>query len=372
MPETSLQWIAWLLACLLLVRLVPFRRQVDAIACAGFAFMAVNAPWSAGVLAGLSLLTAWSVRRMHAGRGQLPLMLVLFSSSAVLLIHGLQAPSWRDGGISTLRLLGAAYFACRQIHVAFDAYAGRLHGVTLADQLRYQFFLPTLLVGPIHRIQPFRRACMRRRADAQDLYSGLERALFGAAKVAIVGNLLLEGVIASWCRSYAPSGYAGALLLGLVGWLDLYATFSGYSDIAIGFARAMGIPIEENFQRPWAAGNIIDFWRRWHITLSLWCRDYVYYPLAAATRHHAISLLAAMLVMGLWHSVSAYYLVWGSYHALGIVLCRLLQRAEPVRAMSLRSPAAMSAAARIATFAWLAGSAPTVTWIVAAFTHSTR
>jgi alginate O-acetyltransferase complex protein AlgI len=371
-PETSLLWILWLLGCLVLLRLLPFRRQIDAIAFAGFSFLAINAPWSACVLLGTSLLTAWCVRRMQTGSKQLPLLLVLTASSAVLLFHGLHAPSWKDAGISTLRLLGAAYFACRQIHVAFDAYAGRLQGVSLADQLRYQFFLPTLVVGPIHRIEPFRRACMRRREDAKDFYSGLERALFGAAKIAIIGNLLIEGWVVSRLQESGHAGPGNAYVLGLIGWVKLYMTFSGYSDIAIGFAQSMGIPIEENFQRPWAARNIIDFWRRWHITLSLWCRDYVYFPLAAATRNHALSLLAAMLVMGLWHSVSAYFVLWGAYHALGIVLCRLLQRAEPVHRLSLHSPTIMSAAARIATFAWLGGSAPTVTWILTSIGYQAR
>jgi len=364
MPEISLLWIAWILSSLLVSRLVPMRLRMDWMAAAGFLFLAIHAPWSCLLLSAGTLLTAWAVRQSKTSRSQLPLLLVVAYSAATLLIHGLRARLWGAETEAVVALVGAAYFACRQMHVAFEAYAGRLPGLTFADQLRYQFFLPTILLGPIHRIKGFTRSCLRRREQPGDFYAGLERALLGSAKVAVIANLVVEGVVKSWLDIHGPSGFAGAYVSGCVGWISLYFTFAGYSDIAIGFARSYGIPIEENFNRPWQAKNLIDFWQRWHMTLSNWCRDYVYAPLAAATRRHGPALLAAMLVMGFWHEVSVYYVVWGLYHASGIILCRKLQCSSLVHRLAERHPGMLRAAARSATFAWLAGSAPVVTLVL--------
>jgi alginate O-acetyltransferase complex protein AlgI len=364
MPEISLLWILWFLPTLLVSRLVPLQSRMDWMAASGFLFLAFHAPWSCLLLSVGALLTAWAVHRSSRGRSQLPLLLVVAYSGATLLLHGLRVRQAGAEAEQVVALVGTAYFACRQMHVAFEAYAGRLPGLTFADQMRYQFFLPTILLGPIHRIKGFTRSCLRRREQPGDFYTGLERALFGSAKVAIIANLVVQGVVQPWLETHGPAGFAGAYLSGCVGWIWLYFTFAGYSDIAIGFARSYGIPVEENFNRPWQAKNLIDFWQRWHMTLSNWCRDYVYAPLAAATRRHGLALLAAMLVMGVWHEVSVYYVVWGVYHASGIVLCRKLQGLRLVHRLSDRHPGVMMAAARCATFAWLAGSAPVVSRIL--------
>lgn len=362
MAEISLRWIAFLLLGLFASRLLPARWRMDWFAACGFLFLGVNAPLSCLAFVLGALLTAWAVRAASVpGASRLPLALVVAYAAIILLFHGSALADAANRSAPLLRLVGAGYFACRQVHMVFEAYAGRLEDLTLGDQLRYQFFLPVLLVGPIHRIKPFTRACARRREDPVDLFAGLERALFGAAKVGIIAGALVDGAIAPWLQAHGPAGFAGAWLSGLLSWVSLYFLFGGYSDIAIGFSRAFGVAVEENFRRPWAARNLIEFWQRWHMTLSGWCRDYVYAPLAAATRQHFLALMAAMLVMGIWHEVSAYYLLWGVYHASGIAVCRLLQRNPMVQAMAVRSPVATSVAARASMFGWLAGSAPVVT-----------
>jgi alginate O-acetyltransferase complex protein AlgI len=360
--DLSLIWIAWIFASLLACHWLPSRWRMDVIAAFGFLFLARNSPDSCVLLSLGSLLTAFAVRQAQTSRAQWPLFLVVIYSCAILVLHGLQVDADQPG--SLLKLVGAGYFACRQMHVAFEAYAGRLAGLSLREQLRYQFFLPTLLVGPIHRIKPFTRACVRLREQPEDFFSGIERALIGAAKVSVLANMLLGDLVVPWIKGHAPPGFLGSYLSGAVGWVVLYLTFSGYSDMAIGFARSTGIAIEENFNRPWLARNLIEFWQRWHMTLSGWCRDYVYSPLAAATRRHGVALLAAMLVMGAWHELSLYYVLWGFYHASGIALCRVLQHLDDRTALSARFPAPTSAAARVATFAWLAGGAPTITLIL--------
>src|SRR5690606_22484260 len=98
----------------------------------------------------------------------------------------------------------------------------------------------------------------------------------------------------------------------------LYFKFSGYSDIAIGVSRLLGFRVMENFHYPFIAQNIGDFWKRWHISLSSWCRDYAYMPVWSRLRNGALAALASMLILGLWHELSWRYLAWGLYHGAGI------------------------------------------------------
>jgi alginate O-acetyltransferase complex protein AlgI len=111
----------------------------------------------------------------------------------------------------------------------------------------------------------------------------------------------------------------------LSSWLNLYFQFSGYSDVAIGFSLIMGFRIIENFDNPFLSQNIREFWQRWHISLTSWCREYVYMPLAALTRKPFFALLAAMVLIGLWHGFSIRYVLWGVYHGLGIAVWHSFQ-----------------------------------------------
>jgi alginate O-acetyltransferase complex protein AlgI len=123
--------------------------------------------------------------------------------------------------------------------------------------------------------------------------------------------------------------------------LQIYFDFSAYSDIAIGLARLLGITLPENFRRPYLAGNIREFWDRWHITLSHWVRDYVFSPTARALFHTrlrrwpaaiaVLSYLLTFLVVGAWHGTTAAFLVWGLYHGLLLALFHLVRLKTPVR-----------------------------------------
>jgi len=349
-PSDSLAWIAWFACALLASRLVPERRRLDLFALAGMALLAFISPWSCLAMAVGTLLCWWFLRDGRRRASMLWFVSLVCFAAAILLAHGLRMRVAGAPAEPVLVLLGCAYFSCRMIHLAFEGHTGRLADVGIRDLGRYIFFLPTILVGPINRYGHFERAARRRREDPRNFYSGLERALLGAAKVAVVANLLVEGQLYAWLRIDGPGGFAGAYLMGCVGWVWLYFTFSGYADMAIGFAGAAGVAVEENFDRPWAARNLVEFWQRWHITLSAWCRDYIYAPIAASTRRHGFALLAAMLVMGAWHELSVYYALWGCYHAIGIALCRVLGKRLTVSTL----------VGRLATFAWLAGCAPVI------------
>ena len=233
---------------------------------------------------------------------------------------------------------------------------------TIGSYIRYQFFLPTLMAGPINRIQHFERQCARRRWDATEFFSGAERALFGGALVVIVGGYALARAIGSLNAEFGDSqSFAQAWLVSAVRWLQLYATFAGLTDIALGLSLMMGLQLEENFNEPWRARNLIEFWRHWHMTLSFWCRDYVFAPVAALTHSAIVGVVIAMLVLGLWHETSFYYVFWAVWQALGIIITQMyIKRGDPLGLKRLPEPMKMFAGP-VSVLAWLS-----LTWPVAA------
>ncbi len=352
----------WFLVALLalcgVVRLTPARFQADAVALGSALFLTVADPWSALLLGGVSLLV-YRVAQQRSGGGAI-LGGVAALAAAFLVYQGLSGPLAHEEGLRVPVMLGLAYAVCRHIHFLFESLKGQTAGVTLRDYLHYQFFLPVLLSGPIHRIHEFQRQALRRRLDAGQTRQGLERALYGYVKVLFVGGYLVNMHLTNRIDLLALDSGWDSWLRSARDWLSLYAQFSGYSDIAIGFALALGYRIEENFNYPLKARNLVDFWQRWHITLSSWCKDYVFIPVAAATRSRFVAILAAMLVMGLWHEASLYYVVWGLYHALGIALCRwLIERGATLGLTRLPAPL-HDGVMRIQAFGWLVSGPPVI------------
>ncbi len=226
-----------------------------------------------------------------------------------------------DDPIFTLVPLGFSYYALRLLHYLFDRWNGILSPAEPRAFFSYLFFLPTLLAGPINRFQEHDRNLRRRRWDTQNLSHGLERILYGYAKIVILGNYLVTLKLQHLIQELGDASPATAAYLDCCRYgLNLYFQFAGYSDIAIGFALLLGFRIAENFDFPFLAQNINDFWRRWHISLSAWCRDYVYIPVVSWTRNPRLGVLLSMLVLGLWHELSWRYLLWGVYHGAGIAV----------------------------------------------------
>ena len=225
---------------------------------------------------------------------------------------------------SAWQMIGVAYFTLRNIHVLLDGWMGRTDGPSnLRDMLHYQFFLPLIAVGPIHRYPQFQRALKTRAFDRLEIACGAERALLGLATASLLGGYLMVRaniIMLNYFSSIPP--FFAELWQSAFYWVGLYFTFSGLSSFAIGISAMMGIGIEENFNRPYAATNLLDFWTRWHMSLSSWCRDYVFKPITIMTHQPVLGLVAAMLVIGLWHATSLYYLLWSFWQVLGIILSR--------------------------------------------------
>lgn len=300
--------------------LLPERWQVNVLSLLTAGFLLVMAPLSATMLlltAGLSYVI-FQLPRLRPG---VAVLLAVGQAVAVWMVFksewATQAGWWTQVGVP----LGLSYYTFRQIHYAIERYKQTLPAHNWADYLRYLFFLPTMLVGPLNRFPDFYRDARRRRWDTALFSSGLERILYGYVKIVVLGNALLTNKLGHVIEVLAPAHPSLAAYLSIVKFAaNAYVQFAGYSDVAIGLSLTMGFRIMENFQAPFLAPNLSEFWKRYHISLSSWCRDYVFTPLLSLTRQGIIAIAASMLVLGLWHEWSWRYLIWGALQGMGIVI----------------------------------------------------
>jgi alginate O-acetyltransferase complex protein AlgI len=223
--------------------------------------------------------------------------------------------------------IGISFFTFKTLSYTIDVYRGQIPACRSA--WRYALFVsffPELVAGPIVRASIFLPQLERTLEWSwRRLGPGLEMVLLGLTKKLVIANrlaILADPVFLS------PATYSsGTMLSALVAYsLEIYCDFSGYSDMAIGVARIIGFDLPENFNMPYAATSIADFWRRWHITLSQWLRDYLYIPLGgnrSGTARTCANLMITMLLGGLWHGASWNFVIWGGLHGLGLVVQRL-------------------------------------------------
>ncbi len=213
--------------------------------------------------------------------------------------------------------VGISFYTFQSMSYTIDIYRGQLTPVRrLDDFLLYVSFFPQLVAGPIERggkLLP--QIESPRQASAARVSSGAMLTLFGFAKKMVVADNLAP-FVESVYRQGSPSGAA----LWLATWafaLQIYADFSGYTDIARGTARMLGFDLRRNFRTPYFATNPSDFWTRWHVSLSSWLRDYLYIPLGG-NRHGrprtAFNLFTTMLLGGLWHGAALNFVLWGAWH----------------------------------------------------------
>lgn len=183
-------------------------------------------------------------------------------------------------------------------------------------------FFPQLVAGPIERASHLLpQLCVFQRVTLNDMAVGGTRIIFGLFRKLVIADrlaILVNRVYA------APEDYSTfTVWIGVVAFLgQIYFDFSGYADIAIGSARLFGIRLTENFRRPLVSRSIADFWNRWHITLTSWLRDYLFYPLGGIRkggRRAALNAAVVLLLCGLWHGAAWHFVLWGAYHAVLLV-----------------------------------------------------
>ena len=231
---------------------------------------------------------------------------------------------------------GISFFVFQAISYLMDVRRGQIGAERrFFRYAAYQSFFPHLIAGPIVRFRDVIDDFIQPRLSMDNFSAGVTRFAHGLAKKVIIADNVAPVANAVFGLSPGDVDFASGWLGAVAYALQIYFDFSGYSDMAIGLALMFGIRFTENFHRPYASRSITEFWRRWHVTLSSWFRDYLYIPLggnrgaAWATYRNLLIVFAAT---GLWHGAAWTFLLWGLFHGAFLVIERLLFRA-PLQAM---------------------------------------
>ncbi|MBR1815774.1 MAG: MBOAT family protein [Lachnospiraceae bacterium] len=226
--------------------------------------------------------------------------------------------------------VGISFFTFQAISLISDVYSDKISIIYLYDVYLYLTFFATITSGPIIRFDCFEKG-LKNNISLESYNYGIQRVSYGLCKKVLIADKL-GGLV-----DYYFDGVSGGISYSTLGlWLgsfaytlQLYYDFSGYSDMAIGIGRLLGFDLPENFNAPYIAGSISEFWRRWHISLSRWFRDYVYIPLGGnrvSTAKHIRNLLIVWIMTGVWHGSNWTFVIWG----LGYFVILLLEKYCPI------------------------------------------
>ncbi|MCM1189240.1 MAG: hypothetical protein NC541_08070 [bacterium] len=276
--------------------------------------LAVYAGYGISVLYLLAVtLLGYLVGRLIPKRRQIAWVSIVLLALPLLFFRIQRFTPWQ----SIIAPLGISYFTLQIIAYHVDLYLGKYEPEK--NLLRFGLFvtyLPHIFIGPIEPYPTMRAALEERHINGDSFLKGAVRALWGLFKKLVIAARL--GVIVS-AISAKPEEFNGAYALAamLLYAIQLYADFSGGIDIVLGVSRMLGIRMSENFDAPYFSQSIQEFWRRWHITLGSWLREYVYFPLGGNRKgklRKYINTLVTFLVSGLWHGET--YLLWGVIHGI--------------------------------------------------------
>ncbi|MBQ3705615.1 MAG: MBOAT family protein [Clostridia bacterium] len=235
--------------------------------------------------------------------------------------------------------IGISFFTFQAISYVVDVYRGKAESSRkLISVALYISFFPQLIAGPIVKYQDISHQIENRQITADGVSEGFRRFIFGLSKKVLIANVL--GACSSRVLSYSVSSldFRAAWVGALAYAFQIYYDFSGYSDMAIGLGKMFGFTFLENFRYPYLSASVGEFWRRWHISLGSWFREYVYIPLGGnrkGTVRTCLHLAIVFLLTGLWHGANVTFILWGAYHGFFAVIERLgfgkrLQKFRPV------------------------------------------
>ena len=223
--------------------------------------------------------------------------------------------------------LGISYYTFQVVSYLIDVYRNKYKPEkNIAKYFVYTMYFPYLFIGPINRFNDISNSLFKedKKINLSSMYNGILRIGWGFFKKLLIANRINVLIVAI---TQNPSEYNGsfALFAMLLYSIQLYADFSGGIDIVIGFSKVLQINVKENFDTPYISQNIQEFWRRWHISLSSWFRDYVYIPLGGnrcSKLRHYFNTIIVFLLSGLWHGIN--YVLWGLLHAIFLILGKFI------------------------------------------------
>jgi len=224
--------------------------------------------------------------------------------------------------------IGISFYTFQILSYVIDLYRGEVKVQRNAFYLLlYVSFFPQLIAGPIVRYSTVEEELLTRKENLSDVKSGVNCFIIGLAKKVLIANHV--GAIAEIIYKGDTAVFGGGMywIAALAYTLQLYFDFSGYSDMAIGLGRVFGFHFPENFNYPYISCSITEFWKRWHVSLSSWFRDYVYIPLGGnrvAKSRWVLNLLVVWGITGFWHGASWNFLLWGLYYGVLLIVEKLL------------------------------------------------
>jgi D-alanyl-lipoteichoic acid acyltransferase DltB (MBOAT superfamily) len=316
------------------------------------------------------------MRRLARGEGILPwvafmypvALLVVYRYLMFLWMPLIKWLNW-DDWVLTASVVGLSYMAFRLSYLVLEVRNGAAEMPSLSEYLGFAFFLPTMVVGPISPFA-FHQGSLKASPGADNtMITALGRIIVGATKFFFLANLANQLTYAGIFLDGKPHTLFDLGVACVFYYLYLFCNFSGFCDMAIGVAALIGVRVKENFDNPFVARNVKEFWNRWHITLSEYVRDVVFTPVSMGlvrklgVRYANISVSVAVtlvfLVIGVWHGLALHYILFGLAHAAGVIANHyytlwLKSRLGPARYRAYNENPIVNAAAVVLTFAYVA------------------
>ena len=223
--------------------------------------------------------------------------------------------------------IGLSFVIFESISYVMDIYRGDTEAGSFLDCLTYLTLFSKLVSGPIVLWKDFKHQLVDRRINSEKVANGIDRIIIGYAKKVIIADTF--GLQISMINDAMVNGAVDTptiWLRSLLYFFQLYFDFSGYSDIAIGLSGIFGFEVKENFNYPYLSGSITEFWRRWHISLGSWFREYVYIPLGGNRKGNVyFNLMVVFLLTGIWHGAGWQFVLWGAFHGICVVIERAIK-----------------------------------------------
>lgn len=246
------------------------------------------------------------------------------NANALLESFGLKEVTWTK----VIMPIGISFFTFESITYTVDVYRGKHAPLQkLKDYLLYLLAFPKLIAGPIVRFQEIADEVIERKENIDEKLIGFYRFSIGLAKKVLIANVMAEQAKVIFDSDFHQLSASTAWIGILAYTMQIYFDFSGYSDMAIGLGKIMGFHFPENFNSPYSSKSITEFWRRWHMTLGNFMRDYLYIPLggnrvSSKTRLY-FNLALVFILSGFWHGASWNFIVWGAFHGTFLILDRI-------------------------------------------------
>lgn len=224
--------------------------------------------------------------------------------------------------------IGISFFTFQALSYVIDVYRREVEPQkNLWNVMLYISFFPQLIAGPIVKYHDIQEQIVRREADSREIAQGLRRFILGLSKKVLIANTMAVTADALFAAGPEEINILTAWTAAIAYLLQIYFDFSGYSDMAIGLGHMFGFRFLENFRYPYISGSIQEFWRRWHISLSTWFKEYLYIPLGGSRKGKLRTCLNKLIVFfctGLWHGANWTFVLWGMWHGVFLLLEEIL------------------------------------------------